>query len=308
MGDLEQYTKELYKPVKLRYKRRNVITKYPLDIVSADLIDLNNLNDKNKGVKYLLSVIDIYSRYAWLVPLNDKTGKTVLNALKSLEIKPTNLWCDEGGEFFNKECKTWCKDNNINLYHTFSEVKGSHIERFNRTIKEKIFKTITLKQTGGKYIDFLPNILNEYNNKIHSKTKETPYNVFYEDKLPALNNEEDILKPNYEVGDFVRISRVKKTFEKGYLIKWSIEVYKIKEVHNTQPPTYTIEDQQKEEIKGKFYEEELQKTDLQDFALIEKIIRNKKVGNRREYYVKYVGYDDKFNEWISEDKLQDLQN
>jgi hypothetical protein len=308
MGDLEQYTKELYKPVKLRYKRRNVITKYPLDIVSADLIDLNNLNDKNKGVKYLLSVIDIYSRYAWLVPLNDKTGKTVLNALKSLEIKPTNLWCDEGAEFFNKECKTWCKDNNINLYHTFSEVKGSHIERFNRTIKEKIFKTITLKQTGGKYVDFLPNILNEYNNKIHSKTKETPYNVFYEDKLPALNNEEDILKPNYEVGDFVRISRVKKTFEKGYLIKWSIEVYKIKEVHNTQPPTYTIEDQQKEEIKGKFYEEELQKTDLQDFALIEKIIRNKKVGNRIEYFVKYVGYDDKFNEWISEDKLQDLQN
>lgn len=303
MSDYKQYVKELMKPVVKSFQRRKVNVFFNNDIWTADLIDYNNLSKFNKNVKYLLCVMDIYSRFVWVFPLKDKSSQLVLQSFKTFQNFPYKLWTDLGKEFINKDFKEFCKMNNITIYHTYGDSKAVFIERFNRTLKRKISEYMIINNTN-KYIDVLREIVNEYNNNIHSSTDETPYNIYYNDK-PSQDISIDIYnsKPKFKVGDFVRISRTKGVFEKGYKPKWSKEVFKIIAVDKLDPIMYQLEDLLKEQIEGKFYEPELQKTELKDFAMIEKVIRTKIVNGVKKYFVKYDGYDDKFNEWVNEDKI-----
>ena len=118
MTDNVQYRKELLKPAIKTFKRREVNTFYINDIWSADIVDLSNLSKYNNGYKYLLTIIDIYSRYVFVFALKDKTSKSVLNCFKKLKPYPNNLWVDRGGEFLSREFKSFCKQNDINIYHT----------------------------------------------------------------------------------------------------------------------------------------------------------------------------------------------
>ena len=112
------------------------------------------------------------------------------------------------------------------------------------------------------------------------------------------------IKQKFKVNDYVRISRIKHTFEKGFTPNWSEEVFKIIGVDkNDDPVMYQLEDLLGERIDGKFYEPELQKTKLKDYAIIEKIIKSKKTKGKKMYYVKYRGYDNRFNEWINEHQI-----
>ena len=105
---------------------------------------MESLSSKNKNVKYLLCVIDVFTKYAWVKPLKDKKGKTVLNAF--IEIvnesnrKPNKLWIDQGREFYNKLLQKWLKDNNILMYSPHNEGKSVITERFIRILKSKIYK------------------------------------------------------------------------------------------------------------------------------------------------------------------------
>ena len=115
------------------------------------------------------------------------------------------------------------------------------------------------------------------------------------------------MEAKFQVGDFVRISKYKKTFEKGYTARRSKEVFEVKSVDDKQQPVmYELKDLLGEDIEGKFYNEELQKTSLKDFALIDKIIKTKQVKGEKHYLVKYDGYGDKFNEWLTEEQLHKL--
>lgn len=302
--DAIQYRKELTKPAPKTYSRRKTIVLGNNDIWTADIVDYSRLSKANKNFKYLLCIMDIHSRYAFVFPLKDKTGSSIIKSFKEINDFGNNLWVDRGGEFLNNDFKKFCKENKINIYHTYGDSKAVYIERFNRTLKQRI-NNYFIENNTDRYIDNLKDIVEDYNNTIHRITKKTPYQVYFENEEPAVSyftggND----KSKYKIGDYVRISRVKGVFEKGYAPKWSKEVFKIIEVDNQQDPImYQLEDQLKEKIDGKFYEPELLKTDLKDYAMIEKRIKTRTVKGVKQYYVKYDGYSDKFNEWINEDQV-----
>ena len=249
----------------------------------------------NKGFRFLLCVIDIYSKYAWVVPLKDKKGVNIVNVFQSIlnksNRKANRIWVDKGSEFYNRSMKSWLEKNDIEMYSAHNEGKSVVAERFIRTIKNKIYKHMT-SISKNVYIDKLDDIVNEYNNTKHRTTKMKPTDVkdnTYIDFGKEINDHD----PKFKVGDHVRISKYKKIFAKGYTPQWPEEVFVIKKIKNTVPWTYIIDDLNGEEITGTFYEKELQKIDQQEFR-IEKVIKKK--GDK--LYVKWKGYDHSFNSWI----------
>jgi transposase InsO family protein len=258
---------ELLKPIRTKFKRRRVFVFNIDDIWSADLKDMQSFSKQNKGVKYLLTVIDLFSKYAYTIPLKSKNAEVVIEAFRTLfkTRRPNKLWTDQGSEFINRGFKKFLSENNIELYHVYNEGKANVIERFNRTLGEMIQKHMTTNQTT-KYIDVLQNLLSEYNNKYHTSIKMTPF----EASIP--NNTEKVLnnlysdikptcgKPKFKVGDRVRIQKYKNIFEKGYRPKWTTEIFIVVKVQPTNPVTYKIKDLSEEPILGSFYTEELQKT------------------------------------------------
>ena len=165
-----------------------------------------------------------------------------------------------------------------------------------KTLKNKIYKHMT---TIGKnvYIDVLDDIVKRYNNNIHSSIKMKSKDVT-DNKYVEYSEETNKKSPNCKVGDNVRNLKYKNIFAKGYTPHWSEEVFVVIKIQNTVPWIYLINDLNGEEIKGSFYENELQKTDQKEFR-IEKVIKKK--GNK--LYVKWKGYDNSFNSWIDKKDL-----
>ena len=296
---------ELHKPIKRKFNKRRVLVSGIDKIWAADLADMTALSKDNEGINFLLLVIDIFSKYGWIVPLKNKKGETVAKALKTIfkERKPEKLWTDKGREFYNKDVKDLTE-----LYSTENEEKSSIVERWIRTIKEKMWKYFTDNNTYN-YMNILPELVEDYNNTVHSSIKMTPIDASKEEnELTVWRNlypdrfKISKLTPKFSVGDEVRITKKKKVFEKGYTTRWTEEIFTIKEIQNTDPITYKLEDLQGEEIKGTFYEPELQKTEQQIYR-IEKIIKKEK----NKSLVKWKGYSDKFNSWVDNKDLIDLR-
>ena len=246
---------ELHKPIRRKFKKRRVLVNGIDKIWAADLVDMQAFSKFNRGVKYLLAVIDVLSKYGWLIRLKDKTGKSVASALKTIfkEGKPEKMWVDKGKEFYIKDVKDL-----VELYSTENEEKSSVVERWIRTMKEKMWKYFTDKNTNI-YIDILPGLVKDYNNTRHSSIKMTLVKASKkENELTVWRNlypehlEIHDINPKFSVGDKVRISKKKKTFEKGYTTRWTEEIFTIVEVKRTRPPTYKITDLNGEEIQGSF--------------------------------------------------------
>jgi len=164
-------------------------------------------SNQNKGFRYMLNVIDVFSKYAWSIPLKDKTGTTTLNAFKEIVEKsgrkPKHIWTDLGKEFVNKHIDMWIKQNNIIRYSTYGEHKSCVVERFNRTLKTNMWKRFTAENTRN-WINMLEKLMNKYNNTVHSTIKMTPVEASKpENKIKALSNhgfrQDRQLKPKFEV-------------------------------------------------------------------------------------------------------------
>ena len=182
------------------------------------------------------------------------------------------------------------------MYSIHYERKSIVAERFIKTLKNKIYKYVTAI-SKNVYIDKLDDIINGYNNTYHITIKMKPVDIkdnTYIDFGKEVNDE----GPKFKVGDYVRISKYKNIFAKGYMPNWSEEVFVIKKVKNTVPWTYVINDLNDEEIIGTFYEKELQKTNQKEFR-IEKVLKKK--GDK--LYVKWKGYDNSFNSRIDKKDL-----
>ena len=296
----QQLAEELHKPIIKKIQERKVHAAFKDNVWGADLADMQLLSRYNKGVRFLFCVIDIFSKYAWVVPLKDKKGISIVKAfqiiLKQSNGKLNKIWVDKGPEFYNAFFKKWLRDNDIAMYSTHNEGKPVVAERFIRTLKSKIYKYMT-SISKNMYIDKLDDIVNEYNNTYHTTIKMKPIDVkdnTYINTDKKINNKD----PKFKVGDRVRISKYKNIFAKGYTPNWSEEIFVIKKVKNTVPWTYVINDPNGEEITGTFYEKELQKTSQEEFR-IEKVIKRK--GDK--IYVKWKGYDNSFNSWIDKKDL-----
>jgi hypothetical protein len=301
----DELAEELHKPVIKHFRKRKVIVQGVDKIWAADLVDMQSFAEFNDGVRYLLCVIDIFSKYGWIVPLKNKTGAAVASAFEKIfreGRKPDKLWVDKGKEFYNKDVKSL----GVELYSTENEEKSCVVERWNRTMKEKMFKYFSANSTR-RYIDILGDLVDNYNNTRHSSIKMTPLAASDKknESIVFMNlygsKPVEHMKPKFAVGDKVRITKKKKEFEKGYTPRWTEEIFTISAVQYTDPITYKITDMNGEEIQGTFYEQELQKTSQEIFR-IEKIIRKR--GNKS--LVKWYGYPDSFNSWVDNKSIKHL--
>lgn len=305
----EGVVNEIHKNVRKNFIRRHVIMKDIDDLWQADLVDMQSMAKDNSNYKYILVVIDTFSKYAWAYPIKLKNKINVTRAFKKLlEVGrvPKNLQTDFGAEFYNKTMKSLLDQFSINHYSTYSTKKASIIERFIRTLKGKMYKQFNLQGSYKWYRDPLEKIMNDYNLSFHRTIGLSPNEV-------NKNNRDIILaqyklnynalstppKSKFRVGDHVRISKYKGVFEKGYTPNWSTEIFKIIKVQNTKPFSYILEDARQRPILGAFYTEELQKTRNPEIYLIENVLKTK--GN--SIYVKWLGLPKEENSWIDKSNV-----
>ena len=257
---------ELHKPVIKKFNKRKVYSQLKDNIWGVDLADMQSLSKKNENTKYLLCAIDLYSKYAFVVPLKDKKGIGVTNGfnkiIKQSGRKPNKIWVDQESEFYNHVFKRWLSRNNIIMYSSYNEGKSVVAERFTRTLKNKLYKHVTA--TGKNvYYDVLDDIVNEYNNTKHNIIKMKPKDVGNSNKRVYID-EHNEKRSRFKVGDRVRISKFKNMFAKGYTPNWSREIFIVNRINDTVPYTYNIKDLNDEEIIGSFYDRELQKSILKN--------------------------------------------
>ena len=217
---------ERHKPLIRKFNIRKVYSQFKDNIWGVDLADMQSLSRKNKGIKYLLCAIDLYSKYAFVIPLKDKKGISIVNAfnkiIKQSNRKPNKIWVDQGGEFYNNAFEKWLSDNDINMYSTYNEGKSVVAERFIRTLKNKLYKHMTA--TGNNiYYDVLDDVVNKYNNTKHSTIKMKPIDVKNNKRVYIEEHNEKDSK--FKVRDRVRISRYENIFAKGYAPNWSSEIF-----------------------------------------------------------------------------------
>jgi len=316
MEDGKQLATELHSRRVKKFQRRPVIVLYPNQIWSIDLAFMDSLKEYNNGNKYILVVVDAFSKYAWCTPLKDKSSATVLNSLKEIIEKsgkqPKFIWVDKGTEFYNKDFKKWADSKDITIYSTYGESKSMIAESFIKTLKTNLQKYFT-ETNSRNWVDVLPKIVKEYNNHKHTTIKMTPTEATDpENEVEAYKNlrnshkEAPKKKPKFNVGDKVRISRLKSTFAKGYEHNFSYEVLTIGEVLDTSPVTYKLVDYHDEPIEGSFYEQELIKTKVPDYYEVEEIVKTRKKGKEKEHLVKFYGWPSKFNEWIPDKDISDI--
>ena len=311
----KQLTYTLHKPLHTPRSRSRATYVSKIDQQwQADLVEMQQFAKENGGVRYLLTVIDVLSKYAWAVPIKTKTGDDTLEAFKSIihtsGRQPDKLQTDEGREFTNKKMQDWLAAVGIHWFHTYSDKKASICERFNRSLKSLMWKYFTYKQTH-KWVDILPKFLENYNNTVHSSIKMKPKDVTLQNDHQAwlaLYGHEMAAsgaRPKFSIGERVRITKYKGTFKKGYLPNWTEEQFEVSSIIYSVPPVYRIKDLNGEEILGTFYEDELQKVggSSDELFRVEQILKTKKVKGRRYYLIKWKGYPDSFNSWEPEENV-----
>ena len=318
LRDQQAYT--LHKPARKSFTRLKTITGAIDKQWQADLAEMQSLSRSNAGYRYILTVIDIFSKYAWTIPIKSKSSADMVEAFKLLFKRaapriPQRLQTDAGKEFINKEVQALFKQHKIHHFYSASDKKAAVVERFNRTIKTRIWTYFTAHQTD-KYLDILPKLTDAYNHSFHRTIGMRPVDVKKKDE-PALFNKmfgdtiasrKRRAPPPLKPGQMVRVSKVKGDFVKGYMPNWSHEHFIVEKVNaNTQHRVYKLKDYENEEITGIWYDKELQPI-KKNLYLIEKVLRKRKGGRgKQELYIKWKGWPNKFNSWINDTDIQHYQ-
>jgi L-rhamnose mutarotase len=297
---------ELHASARKNFPRRRVIVRGYDDLWQADVVEMRPYARSNQGYNYILTIIDVLSKYAWAVPLKNKSGnemsETIAKLIRENGRCPKNFQTDRGKEFYNTNVQQLLKKHNINHYSTYSVMKASVVERFNRTLKNNMWKMFTLNG-NYKWVNVLPQIVAEYNARKHRTIGMKPIDVTpaIADKLlkTVYSNVKIAAPAKFKVGDQVRVSKYKTIFEKGYTPNWTTEVFKIIKVQKTNPVTYLLKDTRGNAVAGGFYEYELLRVANPDVYLVEKVIRKK--GD--EVYVKWLGLDASHNSWIDKNNV-----
>ena len=253
-------------------RNRNKILSKGIDYAwQSDLVDVQPLSRQNRGYRYLMTVVDTFSRYAWVRPLKSKSGHDVATALIDIfrnGRKPQKLCTDMGREYENKDVEQMLQSQGIVLYTVASDNKAALAERFNRTLKERMWRYFTANNGKKRYIDVLQQLVDGYNRRRHRSIGMSPVEASkkhnekrlwqhqYADAVASRQRK----KPKYVVGQMVRISIGNRPFAKGYVGKWTKELFRIAEVKtNQRQPMYILLDPRDDKpIKGGFYERQLQ--------------------------------------------------
>ena len=338
LGGIDTYT--LFREEKRPRHYNPIYVRRARDLIQADLIDLSGLAESNDGIKFLLVVIDSFTRYAWIKALQNKTGPTVLNAFRQILLgmgqQPSRLMCDQGKEFENAAFRNYLNERNIQF--VIPNNKAPHVERFNRSFQNLLYRYMEENETK-RYIDAMPTLLTVYNKRIHRMIKMSPSRA----ELPANhaqvlqhleayyrkavgrnldprnpNDVNELLEgrkvrtpPRFKIGDLVRISSHKETFHKGYYQTFLPTLYKIARIITHLPVTmYKIRNVQTNRMEsGTWYKEELTKVDpnhTNDQLFKVTVLKRRNIGAEPEVFVKWNYWPDSYNEWIPESQLVDL--
>ena len=313
-----------------KFLKRAVFTSGPQIYMTADLADFQNLSKFNEGFKYVLFILDYFSRKLTIFTLKNKKASTVGGCFeKYLKRYPSYkyLHADEGKEFQGAGNVDILKKYGVTIYHVKNRVhKAAQVERSIRTIKTKLFKVLDHYNTK-KYISHIGDVVKSYNMSPHGGLMGLTPNFAHTlkglDVLPDLAHElykhkfknyspqhmykKNILGPapsvvshtSKNVGDYVRIQNLDQSFNKGYLPAHTREIFKIRKTYNGPPQHFRLSDLKGENIDGTFYGPELVKTVLPLSYQIEKVLDTKKDKKNKVYHlVKFKGWPSKFNEWL----------
>ena len=310
----DQLTYTLHKPVRVRFARNKTIVKSIDDQWQADLCDMQSKSRKNDGNTFILTCIDCFSKYAWAESLQQKTADDIIAAMERIFAsgrKPKRLQTDKGSEFTNVKVQAFLRKHNVKFFTTDSEQKASIVERFNRTLKTRMFKYFTNANTY-RYVDVLQALVDGYNATYHRSIKMKPkdvrraHQVIIRQRLYGVTKRHRKKPYKYDVGTWVRISKQRLVFDKGYTPNWSEEIFVVRERRRQRQPVYLLRDLNGENVTGSFYEPELQRVREPSEYRVEKVLRSRTVrGGGKEYFVKWKGYDKSFNSWV---KAGDIHN
>jgi transposase InsO family protein len=294
----------LHRPANRKLKAEpRVFVRHIDDQWAIDLCDMGNIAKYNRGIRYMLTCIDVFSKYAWAVPVATKDGRTVTEAMQTVlentTRRPKRIESDRGKEFYNRPFRKLLDDNGIHLFSTTSRHKSATVERFNRTLKTLLYRAFRANDTLT-WLDMLHEVLNVYNKRYHRSIKRAPADVSASNAqavFSTLYSKKPRPGARYKEGLLVRISKVKRIFDKGYLPNYTEEVFKIVKVYQRRPYQYELADLMDEKIDGKFVAEELTpvRKDADSVWKIEKVLKRDRGGR---YFVKWLGFPSKFNSWL----------
>ena len=264
--NIKVFINEIYsKPPRKNYPTNKTDVYHIDDIWSLDILDLKDYGPKNnRGYRYVLVTIDNFSKFGWTIPLKNKNAITIKDSFENILInskrKPNLIESDRGKEFYNNIFQDCLNKNNIKLYSRNSSYGAVFAERFNRTIRD-LLKKIVFEKGDGNWIDVLPTITKQYNNRIHSSTKLTPIQASLKKNegyvYKNLLDKRKKVKPKFQINDLVRTADLKKTFSKGDTTNWSYKLYNITEIINDTMPSYHIDN-----LPERYNESLVKKTDL----------------------------------------------
>ena len=264
--NIKIFINEIYSKPPKKYYATNKTDVYHIDdIWSLDILDLKDYGpENNRGYRYVLVTIDNFSKYGWTIPLKNKNAQTIKDSFENILINskrsPNLIETDRGKEFYNNIFQDFLNKNNIKLYSRNSSYGAVFAERFNRTIRD-LLKKIVFEQGDAKWIDILPTITEQYNNRIHTSTKLSPKDASLKKNegfvYKNLLDKRKKVKPKFQINDIVRTADLKKTFSKSDTTNWSYKLYKITEIVNDTIPRYEIDN-----LSERYNESLLKKTEL----------------------------------------------
>ena len=305
-----QRTYTLHKRRVKKIQTKPVIVNGPNAQYQSDIIDMKKHSKYNDNYKYILNIIDVFTKYGYSIPMKTKSSRETAESFEQVlkHNKPETLQVDRDKAYLGKSFQEMLKRYKIKMFHSNTHLKSSVVERWNQTLLNTIYKSFTAKNTQTWY-KILPTIVKTYNNTIHSTTKFKPKDINRENyELAWINTHSKPIKsksPKYKIGDIVRISRYKNVFAKGYRPNFSEELFIIDIVNKGKPPTYILKDLNGAKIQGQFYEQELAKYNYkgeQEPFIIDSILKEK--GNK--YFVSWKGYNSDFNSWVLKSAVQKI--
>lgn len=305
-----QFTHTLHKQPRRKFKRNRIIVEDIDEVWEADLVDMQEFAKQNNNYKYMLTVIDSMSKFAFAIPIKNKKSQEIVKAFERIfkQRQPLTIRTDQGKEFLNKEFKKLLMQKNINHFTSKNkDIKCAIIERFNRTLKSKMFKYFTSKGTR-KFIDVIDDIINNYNNSYHRTIKMTPNQASYENRELLFKNIYGTLKPERnkrEIGEKIRKLYDQKPFDKGFYPNWTDQTFEISDKSTDQLPLFKIKNEKNEKQKQRFYSNQIQEVIIDKYR-VEKILKKRKYKGKNQCLVKWLNYPPEYNSWINENELIQL--
>lgn len=322
---LKQEDYAVHRETRSTFKRRRVVAPfvdYQWDVDTANMAYYKKGND---GYAYFVLAIDILSKFVWTLPLRTTTGQEMVKALSSIFAtgrKPTHLRSDPGSEFANQKVKDLLKKEDVTFFVTRNVVKASYAERAIKTIKSRLIRYMTRHQTH-RWVDVLPKVTESYNNTYHRSIKRTPQSVKAKDSVELWKLQYDLLPKTssktlkkqrvrdykFKVGDLVRVSFLRRAFQREYDERWSRELFVVNQRFMSEGiPQYRLKDYAGEVVDGTFYGQQLKKAFEQERYLIEKVLRSRKRGGQKQLLVRWRGWPSKYDSWIDETDASALKD